>query len=306
MGSKIEKKFELSKIILIIFSIVTIIAVFSTNFVFANNESGNSGDASGNISNSNSDDASSSTSDNTSGSTSSNKYSFKFDFGTGVSKDGNLTIKWNITTDGTVNYSSIIAISGVLQYDTYAFESPTMQGSNGFTATFNSENGKFVLDASSFKEGQQIATITLKAKSIPIDTNSEIGISNLQLANGDSDTEINKSYLKIGDIRVPANIYASNKTDDTIDDSPKYWENTAGDVKSGSDTSSNGNNGEVKDINNANGSNKSEYISPIEKDTTTSNKPIPQTGMKITIFVIMGVIVVMGIITFIRYKKFYD
>ena len=294
MGSKIEKKFELSKIILIIFTIVTIIAVFSTNFVFANNESGNSGDAS------------SSTSDNTSDSSSSNKYSFKFDFGTGVSKDGNLTIKWNITTDGTVNYSSIIAISGVLQYDTYAFESPTMQGSNGFTATFNSENGKFVLDASSFKEGQQIATITLKAKSIPIDTNSEIGISNLQIASGDSDTEINKSYLKIGDIRVPANIYASNKTDDTIDDSPKYWENTAGDVKSGSDTSSNGNNGEVKDINNANGSNKSEYISPIEKDTTTSNKPIPQTGMKITIFVIMGVIVVMGIITFIRYKKFYD
>ena len=294
MGSKIEKKFELSKIILIIFTIVTIIAVFSTNFVFANNESGNSGDAS------------SSTSDNTSDSSSSNKYSFKFDFGTGVSKDGNLTIKWNITTDGTVNYSSIIAISGVLQYDTYAFESPTMQGSNGFTATFNSENGKFVLDASSFKEGQQIATITLKAKSIPIDTNSEIGISNLQLASGDSDTEIDKSYLKIGDIRVPANIYASNKTDDTIDDSPKYWENTDGDVKSGSDTSSNGNNGEVKDINNANGSNKSEYISPIEKDTTTSNKPIPQTGMKITIFVIMGVIVVMGIITFIRYKKFYD
>lgn len=294
MGSKIEKKFELSKIILIIFTIVTIIAVFSTNFVFADNESGNS------------DDASSSTSDNTSGSTSSNKYSFKFDFGTGVSKDGNLTIKWNITTDGTVNYSSIIAISGVLQYDTYAFESPTMQGSNGFTATFNSENGKFVLDASSFKEGQQIATITLKAKSIPIDTNSEIGISNLQLASGDSDTEIDKSYLKIGDIRVPANIYASNKNDDTIDDSPKYWENTDGDVKSGSDTSSNGNNGEVKDINNANGSNKSEYISPIEKDTTTSNKPIPQTGMKITIFVIMGVIVVMGIITFIRYKKFYD
>lgn len=294
MGSKIEKKFELSKIILIIFTIVTIIAVFSTNFVFANNESGNSGDAS------------SSTSDNTSDSSSSNKYSFKFDFGTGVSKDGNLTIKWNITTDGTVNYSSIIAISGVLQYDTYAFESPTMQGSNGFTATFNSENGKFVLDASSFKEGQQIATITLKAKSIPIDTNSEIGVSNLQLASGDSDTEINKSYLKIGDIRVPANIYASNKTDDTIDDSPKYWENTAVDVKSGSDTSSNGNNGEVKDINNANDSNKSEYISPIEKDTTTSNKPIPQTGMKITIFVIMGVIVVMGIITFIRYKKFYD
>ena len=170
-----------------------------------------------------------------------------------------------------------------------------MQGSNGFTATFNSENGKFVLDASSFKEGQQIATITLKAKSIPIDTNSEIGISNLQLASGDSDTEIDKSYLKIGDIRVPANIYASNKNDDTIDDSPKYWENTDGDVKSGSDTSSNGNNGEV-----------TEYISPIEKDTTTSNKPIPQTGMKITIFVIMGVIVVMGIITFIRYKKFYD
>lgn len=294
MGSKIEKKFELSKIILIIFSIVTIIAVFSTNFVFANNESGNSGDAS------------SSTSDNTSDSSSSNKYSFKFDFGTGVSKDGNLTIKWNITTDGTVNYSSIIAISGVLQYDTYAFESPTMQGSNGFTATFNSENGKFVLDASSFKEGQQIATITLKAKSIPIDTNSEIGISNLQLASGDSDTEIDKSYLKIGDIRVPANIYASNKNDDTIDDSPKYWENTDGDVKSGSDTSSNGNNGEVKDINNANNSSKAEYISPIEKDTTTSNKPIPQTGMKITIFVIMGVIVVMGIITFIRYKKFYD
>ena len=294
MESKIEKKFELSKIILIIFSIVTIIAVFSTNFVFANNESGNSGDAS------------SSTSDDTSDSSSSNKYSFKFDFGTGVSKDGNLTIKWNITTDGTVNYSSIIAISGVLQYDTYAFESPTMQGSNGFTATFNSENGKFVLDASSFKEGQQIATITLKAKSIPIDTNSEIGISNLQLASGDSDTEIDKSYLKIGDIRVPANIYASNKTDDTIDDSPKYWENTDGDVKSGSDTSSNGNNGEVKDINNANDSNKSEYISPIEKDTTTSNKPIPQTGMKITIFVVMGVIVVIGIITFIRYKKFYD
>lgn len=294
MGSKIEKKFELSKIILIIFTIVTIIAVFSTNFVFANNESGNSGDAS------------SSTSDNTSDSSSSNKYSFKFDFGTGVSKDGNLTIKWNITTDGTVNYSSIIAISGVLQYDTYAFESPTMQGSNGFTATFNSENGKFVLDASSFKEGQQIATITLKAKSIPIDTNSEIGISNLQIASGDSDTEINKSYLKIGDIRVPANIYASNETDDTIDDSPKYLENTDGDVKSGSDASGNGNNGEVKDINNANDSNKSEYISPIEKDTTTSNKPIPQTGMKITIFVIMGVIVVMGIITFIRYKKFYD
>ena len=108
----------------------------------------------------------------------------------------------------------------------------------------------------------------------------------MQLASGDSDTEIDKSYLKIGDIRVPANIYASNKNDDTIDDSPKYWENTDGDVKSGSDTSSNGNNGEVKDINNANGSNKSEYISPIEKDTTTSNKPIPQTGMKITIFVI--------------------
>lgn len=51
---------------------------------------------------------------------------------------------------------------------------------------------------------------------------------------------------------------------------------------------------------------KSEYINPVKKDTTTSNKIIPQTGEKITISVVIGIVIFIGIITFIRYRKFYD
>lgn len=280
-----KRKIELSKIICAFLVIVAMLAILCTNFVYAESET------------------------NTEESETNNKFSFLFDFGTGVSNNGILTIKWNIKTNGTVNYSSIIAIAGTLQYDKYAFENPTIQGENGFTATFNSENEKFVLDASSFKEGQQIATITLKAKQIPYEYNCEIGLSDVQIARGKDDKEINKSYLKIGTAKVPADIYVNDDNNNNITNNV-IAENTDTNSNIISDTNSNiildtNSNGET--IVNANTTiiNQDKYIEPI-KDTTTSNKPIPQTGMKITIFVVLGVEILIGIITFIRYKKFYD
>lgn len=271
-----KRKIELSKIICAFLVIVAMLAILCTNFVYAESET------------------------NTEESETNNKFSFLFDFGTGVSNNGILTIKWNIKTNGTVNYSSIIAIAGTLQYDTYAFENPTIQGENGFTATFNATNGKLILDASSFSEGQEIATITLKAKQITHEYDCEIGLSDVQIASGEDDKEINKPYLKIGTVKVPADIYVNDNNKNVTNN--VIAENTNTNSNIISDTNSNG-----ETIVNANTTiiNQDKYIEPI-KDTTTSNKPIPQTGMKITIFVVLGVAILIGIITFIRYKKFYD
>lgn len=63
------------------------------------------------------------------------------------------------------------------------------------------------------------------------------------------------------------------------------------------------NNNEYKSTNTS--TQKVNTIEPL-KDLTTSNSPIPQTGVNYIVFIVIGIVVVIGIYTFIRDKKFYD
>lgn len=128
-------------------------------------------------------------------------------------------------------------------------------------------------------------TITIPATKTSTDTKKE------QTAQG---TENEKESSKQTDEQTKKDLDKEKQTNEqNKNDSEKETQNT----EENKDTSlQNNSEKKVQKVN---------TIEPI-KDATTSSKPIPQAGAGITIFVVIGILLVIGIYTFVRDKKFYD
>lgn len=159
---------------------------------------------------------------------------------------------------------------GKIEYDTNVFEGLKMLGNDNWDKP--SENdGVFTSvnsDGICVQEAQEIATITLKVKST---------------------AKAGKSTVKITGFKA-SNALTSIPTEDASID---ITVNTAIDNGSGSGTIGTGTSNQTQN--------------QIKKNTsvTTKNTPIPRTGISSTLIVIVGISLIIGIYSYIRYKTIF-
>lgn len=227
-----------------------------------------------------------------------------------------------------VNLNTPIAMSAVLNYDTSIFSEATITGKNGYSAIM--ANNKMVIDSNSAKDGDIIAEIDLTIKpNISVDTKTDIKLSSIEISNDDT-LDMNISELKaqatiLKNVTTPASADTKNDDPNKKNDinNKTSVNNVADDKNNATNNTTNETNkngilitNEIKNDNKNNSqttkattnATEDKKVTPIEpiKDTTTSKKSIPQTGEAPIAIIAIATLIVVGIVTFIRYKKFYD
>lgn len=210
-----------------------------------------------------------------------------------------------------------LAISANINYNDTLLSKPTIKGKDGWSAIIN--NKKIILDCASFSDNKTIAVITLDViNSISISTSINIELTNVEISDGD------KYYEKIEKIESNSiNFFTSSNNENNNEQINENNNSDKNEVTNETRNLSNNNNSTDETDETNNEINKQENnetkndnletatiqkvdkIEPI-KDATTSNKPIPQTGASISVLAIIIMILIIGIYTFIRDKKFYD
>lgn len=216
--------------------------------------------------------------------------------------DGEIYLNVTITEASGFTLTTPIVINGVLNYDKNVFSSLDAEGANGWVTTPNNENGKLLFDSNKIVVGKQIATIKLKLKKGIKAQNTKVTLSDIEASNG---TELKPQVdnwkvtttFSVPEIAgeepdVPDNTIKNEVTNDIANE---VTNDISNDV--------------VNEVKNTTHVVKRNVIADqIEKvnDITTSNKDIPQTGNGIGIFLLIGTLLLIGVISFIRDKKMYD
>lgn len=211
--------------------------------------------------------------------------------------DGEIYLNVTITEASGFTLTTPIVINGVLNYDKNVFSSLDAEGANGWVATPNNENGKLLFDSNKIVVGKQIATIKLK-KGIKAQ-NTKVTLSDIEASNG---TELKP---QVDDWKVTTTFSVPEIAGEEEPDVP---DNTIKNEVT-NDIANEVTNDVVNEVENTTHVVKRNVIADqIEKvnDITTSNKDIPQTGNGIGIFLLIGTLLLIGVISFIRDKKMYD
>lgn len=250
--------------------------------------------------------------------------------------DKEVYVTLSLTDFNNVETDWPMAAEGILEYDKSIFDSVSIEGLNGWSASIN-DDGTLVLDTSKVTDGDEIARITLKVNENVDSYETEIKVNSLSVTNGE-DAEGNTN-VNIANMNLTAKVTVNNPAQDEdnsnnnenenqntndnnqgVDDTEEP-NNTVNDSENTNDTQGNNNVNDTEDTNNNsntndnnsndnanNSSNDEDKANTIEKveDLTVSKNPIPQTGVSYAIFGIITLVVIVGVIAFIRYKKFYD
>ena len=237
-----------------------------------------------------------------------------------------LYINISLTGVENIDTSKPLAMSANADYNSTLLANPTIKGGEGWSAVIN--NNKIVLDCASFTANKTIATITLDVKnSITSETKTKVSLTNVEVSDGDNyNAKFNKiesETITIGATKTSTDTNTEKRqtaqgTESENESSKQTDEQTKKDSDKEKQTNEQNKKDSEKETKNAeekkdtslqnNSEKKAQKVNTIEpiKDATTSSKPIPQAGAGITIFVVIGILLVIGIYTFVRDKKFYD
>lgn len=244
--------------------------------------------------------------------------------------DKEVYVTLSLTDFNNVETTWPMAGQGTLEYDKTIFKEVSIEGLNGWSASIN-QSGVILLDTASVTEGDEIARITLTINDSATSFNTEIKVNSFNLTNGDDgegNENVNVENMNLT-ARVTINDQSGNdnntETPGTGTEEPDDNENqgTTEPPTDNENTNDNSNNNNNENNNNENETNNDKNESnnnenednnnknennTIEKvdDLTVAKDPIPQTGVSYVIFGVLTLITVVGIIAFIKYKKFYD
>ena len=206
-----------------------------------------------------------------------------------------------ITNVENIDTSNPLALTATLEYIPTLLKNPTIEGGTNWSAALN--NGIAVLDCSSFTNNQTIATITfdvVESQSLP--ATATIALANVDISNDDNYNET-KTLVESPSFTIPSLDDSGSRGEGepmNFIPNPAYVEPT--------NTVNRNANNVVNEVNEITPNNTVQVVNKIDpvKDETTSNKPIPQTGVSIAIYVVIAIVTAIGIYTYIREKKFYD
>ena len=243
--------------------------------------------------------------------------------------DKEVYVTLSLTDFNNVETTWPMAGQGTLEYDETIFEEVSIEGLNGWSASIN-PSGVILLDTASVTDGDEIAKITLTIKDSATTFSTEINVNSFNLTNGD-DGEGNKN-VNVENMNLTARVTVNDQSgsDDNTETPGTGTENPSNNENPGTtepptdnennptDESQNNNQGNNNENNNQENNNNSnnngnsddgkEEPNTIEKveDLTVAKDKLPQTGTSYVIFGVIALVLMIGIIAFIRYKKFYD
>lgn len=243
--------------------------------------------------------------------------------------DKEVYVTLSLTDFNNVETTWPMAGQGTLEYDETIFEKVSIEGLNGWSASMN-QSGVILLDTASVTDGDEIAKITLTIKDSATTFSTEINVNSFNLTNGD-DGEGNEN-VNVENMNLTARVTVNDQSgsDDNTETPGTGTENPGDNENSGTtepptdnennptDDSQNNNQGNNNENNNQENNNNSnnngnsddgkEEPNTIEKveDLTVAKDKLPQTGTSYIIFGVIALVLMIGIIAFIRYKKFYD
>lgn len=203
-----------------------------------------------------------------------------------VAKGGTVDIK--IKLSGIDAGEGIYNFSAVLNYETSVFEDITadnisIESSSGWQKTYSSDTKKLLLDNASYiKDDQTIATITLKAKSEVQVTSSTFGLTEVKAANMEGEIQGKEisTVIQIGEgggqIPVTNEVPTINETENN----PIIGDNNI-----------------VVDENFAN------EVNNLIDEKNESNSDVPYTGIEDYVVPLIAIVIVLGVISFINYRK---
>ena len=244
----------------------------------------------------------------------------------------NSEIKVYIYLESTKQTDGIAVVEGKIDFDADKLEPITTNDStyNGWTTTWNTENGSITIDRGNLTSTpQEIAELTFKVKEeVEVgDTNvafKEISVSdgfedetieesaNLKLtisnANNSDNKDDNNNDNKNDDNKDNNNDNNDNKDDNKNDPSNNGSDNNNSNNNSNNSSNNNNSNQEQKGntINNSNTQNTNKNITSVlgENNSKTTNGSLPKTGVTQWLYVLGGVLIVAGIVSYIKYNKY--
>ena len=209
-----------------------------------------------------------------------------------------------------VGQNGINALSGYLSYDSEIFEpitSSDIEGLNAWSYVFNSENGKITLSKMTFvKSEEAVFQITFKTKSGVSGKTGKISLKTILASNNVDDISAN-------DISTTITVNGSSSTNTVENTTTNSISNTANTnntiydpqnlipIRPANIVSENTAYDDDTDDSRYNVvANLSTYRNTIEQDI---EEDIPYTGVEDTIIFVIGVIFVLSIIFYVKYKK---
>ena len=195
----------------------------------------------------------------------------------------------NVDISNFNSETGINVLGGVLEYDKTNLEFNTIKGpDNGWgTASYNPENGKFVIDCSGmYNKNGTIFQIVFNAKTENAN-NVSVKLKNIEVANGDEEVKLTDP----------------NSTSVTIKTTPE--DDNGGDDKKDDDNGNGGNNGNNNGNNSNSGNNSGNSNNDQQKDNI-ANTVLPKAGDLLPIIaggIILAIIVLNVIVTMMRKKK---
>ena len=186
-----------------------------------------------------------------------------------------VTIKLGIGTIQNLAEGTLISFRGILQYDTTIFSEVTVEGLNGYTATFAPETQRIVLDPKEAVEATEVANIpfTLAEGVSPCTTSIKFQVE--EFTDGTNDFEL-ETYTSSISIR------------ETTPEQPEQPDDTENPDDDQNQTPTDSN-----DTNNTN--------TPKE-DNTIADQDLPKAGIK-TMIALIAIVAIFGAFVLIRYKK---
>ena len=198
-------------------------------------------------------------------------------------------------------------LKGTVNYDTDILEYVNSEAQNGWSITYNSNNGTLLLVNMSglVKQDQGIAKITFKVKDTATEGDTTVKLTNIESSNADEKVNPADSSVTIKVIEKQ-----NDNNDDHVNDNNN--ENNNNDNNIDNNNNDNNNNGNVSNNNGGTNSQTSSgstsTTSENGKTITTTNvaeTSIPKTGVNdIIIGIIIAGIIVVGIISFVKYRKY--
>ncbi len=237
------------------------------------------------------------------------------------------TVEFTISLKNLQADKGIMTLGAYLEYDSNLLElDTTIKGLSGWTnGTINTETNRFIVSRDSrSSNNEDIAKISFKAKEVINDTSAKISLKKLELANGvdyvidkvDSNSAtITKSAISSGDNNpstkpnTPSNPENPGNKPEENPENPNNSDNSDTPTDSGNNDKENNNtttnqNDNKKD----NAGNKGNNItvnnttSEATNSVNKSNKKIPYSGTSSILIQIIGVVIIVSIILFIRLK----
>lgn len=188
-----------------------------------------------------------------------------------------------ISVEGGIN-----ALTATLKYDSdiLSLSKSDVKGADKWSVTYNEDNNKLAIDTSEpVTEDTEIATFTFKVNESTSATTAAIQLVSIAAANSSLNDEV-----KISDITTNISIGTSINPSTSPSESPS-------ESPSQSPSNNNTNNRVSNNVTNNVVTNKN------SNSTTVNNEAMPYTGAEDYVLPLMLAIAVLGIISFVNYKK---